>query len=99
MNEHINEMDYVGPPAAPDLPLPEKLVRKTAKRKLITTMTLTSDTCKWPIGDPVASNFHYCGQRPLNGRPYCDTHNSMSYQSARRKSQPENAFNPDGPIS
>jgi len=24
MNEQINEMDYVGPPAAPGLPLPEK---------------------------------------------------------------------------
>ena len=95
MNEQINEMDYVGPPAAPGLPLPEKPARKTAKRKLITTMMLTSDTCKWPFGDPAASDFHYCGKLPQSGRPYCDTHNSMSYQSARRKSQPQNTANQD----
>jgi len=97
MNEQINPMDFVGPPPAPadHTPLPEKLVRKTAKRRLVTTMTLTSDTCKWPIGDPAASDFHYCGRLPQDGRPYCDTHNSMSRQSARRKNHPENASNPD----
>ena len=89
MNEQIKLVDYVGPPpaAADHLPLPEgRLVRKTAKRKLTTTMTLTSDTCKWPFGDPAASDFHYCGQLPQNGRPYCDKHDSMSRQSARKKS-------------
>ena len=87
MNEHISPLDYVGPPAAPSdhMPLPEKFVRKAAKGNLTTTMTLTSDTCKWPIGDPTAPDFHYCGQLPLNGRPYCDRHNSMSYQSGRKK--------------
>jgi len=63
----------------------ESTVRKTAKRRLTTTMTLTSETCKWPFGDPATSDFHYCGQLPQNGRPYCETHNTMSYQSARRK--------------
>ena len=97
MNEQINQLDYIGPPDAPanHLPLLEKPVRKTAKSKLITTMMLTSDTCKWPIGDPATSNFHYCGRLPQNGRPYCSTHNSMSHQSARRKNQPENAANND----
>jgi GcrA cell cycle regulator len=63
----------------------ESTVRKTAKRRLTTTMTLTSETCKWPFGDPATADFHYCGQLPQNGRPYCETHNTMSYQSARRK--------------
>ena len=92
MNDQINQLDYFGPPAGPadHLPLTEKPGRKTGKRKLITTMMLTSETCKWPIGDPATSDFHYCGQPPQNGRPYCDTHDAMSHQSARRKSQPEN---------
>ena len=63
----------------------ENAVRKTGKRRLTTTMTLTSETCRWPFGDPATSDFHYCGQPPQSGGPYCKTHNTMSYQSARRK--------------
>src|SRR5207302_618126 len=55
------------------------------RRKLVTTLTLTSSTCRWPFGDPAKSDFHYCGQLPQTGRPYCDTHDRMSYQSASRK--------------
>jgi GcrA cell cycle regulator len=61
-------------------PLPKRVVRKS-----ITTLTLTSSTCKWPFGDPTSSDFHYCGQPPQVGRPYCDTHDRMSYQSSQRK--------------
>jgi hypothetical protein len=57
------------------------------KRKLITTMTLTSETCKWPFGDPVSPDFHYCGRAPQPGRPYCGTHEAVSRPpSLRRKS-------------
>jgi len=92
MNEQIKPVDFIGPPAEAALPEVhpafERLVRKSIRKKLITTLALTSETCRWPIGDPTESDFHYCGQLPLNGRPYCDTHNSMSYQSARRKNLP-----------
>jgi GcrA cell cycle regulator len=94
MTEQIKLADFIGPPseAADHLMLQEvqpdfeNLARKTSKRKLTTTMTLTSDTCKWPFGDPATSDFYYCGELPQSGRPYCEEHNSMSYQSARRKS-------------
>jgi GcrA cell cycle regulator len=57
------------------------------KRKLITTMTLTSETCKWPFGDPVSPDFHYCGRPPQSGRPYCSAHEAVSRPSSlRRKS-------------
>ena len=59
--------------------------RKPASRKLVTTLTLSSRTCKWPIGDPARSGFHYCGLLPQSGRPYCDTHDRMSYQATPRK--------------
>ena len=95
MNEQIMPVDYIGPPAAAaDQPDLEKLVRRTAKRKLITTMTLTTDTCKWPFGDPATSDFYYCGQLPQDGRPYCDKHNALSYQSAKRKTRSDNASAP-----
>jgi hypothetical protein len=58
--------------------------RKTG-RKVVTTLTLSSRTCKWPFGDPATSDFHYCGQPPQSGRPYCDEHDRMSYQATPRK--------------
>jgi hypothetical protein len=70
------------------LALPQHVVAVPARkptRKLVTTLTLSSRTCKWPIGDPAQSGFHYCGLPPQSGRPYCDTHDSMSYQATPRK--------------
>ena len=53
--------------------------------KLITTINLTIDTCRWPFGDPVEPGFHYCGELPLIGQPYCDMHNTKSYNKPRSK--------------
>lgn len=55
------------------------------RRRLVTTLTLSSSTCKWPIGDPAKSDFHYCGLPPQSGRPYCETHDNMSYQPTPRR--------------
>ena len=74
--------DFIGPPFT-DL---EKPVRKTAtKTKLVTTATLTSTTCRWPIGDPAEVDFHYCGQPPPLGQTYCDTHDALSRPPTARK--------------
>jgi GcrA cell cycle regulator len=51
--------------------------------RLVTTATLTSHTCKWPIGDPAESGFHYCGHKPEPGRPYCELHEKKSYSRGR----------------
>ena len=76
---------FIGPPTEPDATVTDGPVRKRAKRKFITTIGLTIDTCRWPIGDPAESDFHYCGKPPLIGQPYCDKHDAQSYQAARRK--------------
>ena len=77
----------VEPTAATDLvcpePVTEALIRK--RKKVVTTLTLTSDNCRWPFGDPTKSGFHYCGRLPQTGRPYCDTHDRMSYRSSPRR--------------
>jgi len=54
-------------------------------RKLVTTLTLSSRTCRWPIGDPAKPDFHYCGEPPQSGRVYCGTHDGMSYQAPQRR--------------
>ena len=92
MNEKITSVEkqlavpetLAEPSTAPDVTDMDVPVRKRAKRKLITTIDLTIDTCRWPLGDPAESDFHYCGEQPLIGQPYCDKHDANSYQRARR---------------
>jgi GcrA cell cycle regulator len=72
-------------PAAEDSALNANLpaAAATAAKKLITTIALTIDTCRWPFGDPVEADFHYCGELPLVGRPYCTKHDAQSYHASR----------------
>ena len=84
--------DFIGPPAeafdylalqvTPDF---EAALPIESGNRFITTINLTIDTCRWPFGDPVEPGFHYCGELPLIGRPYCDKHNSKSYTAHRSK--------------
>jgi GcrA cell cycle regulator len=53
--------------------------------KFVTTATLTSRTCKWPIGDPAEADFHYCGHPPRAGGPYCQMHDEKSYGRGRTR--------------
>jgi len=41
--------------------------------------------CKWPIGDPRDSDFHFCGAEGVPGLPYCTDHAKIAYQAASRK--------------
>ena len=36
--------------------------------------------CRWPIGDPAANEFHFCGRAPKSGSPYCEAHARKAYQ-------------------
>ncbi len=56
------------PPLAPDAP------------GMATVHTLKPRACRWPIGDPLAAGFTFCGQA-ANG-VYCDTHASRAYDRA-----------------
>ena len=55
-------------------------------RKLVLT-ELTDRTCKWPIGDPMSDDFHFCGCEAADGAPYCSYHAKLAYQpvSERRR--------------
>ena len=46
---------------------------------------LTEHTCKWPVGDPGTTDFHFCGARTKPGSPYCATHAAMAYQPLERR--------------
>jgi GcrA cell cycle regulator len=36
-------------------------------------------SCSWPIGHPGEKHFHFCGARPLGGKPYCPEHAALAY--------------------
>ena len=47
----------------------------------------TERTCKWPIGDPLAEDFHFCGNDSGESGPYCRYHARLAFQpvSERRR--------------
>ena len=54
-------------------------------RRLALTQ-LTDRTCKWPIGDPMKEEFHFCGNDSPDSSPYCTFHAKLAYQpSAERR--------------
>ncbi len=46
----------------------------------VALVALNDQMCKWPIGDPGAEGFHFCGHRNFNGLPYCEYHARLAYQ-------------------
>jgi len=47
---------------------------------------LTERTCKWPIGDPLQDDFHFCGNDSGESAPYCTYHSKLAFQpSAERR--------------
>jgi len=74
----------ISPEASPEVaPEPrnthfEELIIPFGERANI--MDLTEHTCRWPIGDPTSSEFHFCGRRSDDGIPYCGYHRRIAYQ-------------------
>jgi GcrA cell cycle regulator len=50
----------------------------------VSLMELTNDTCRWPIGDVGAADFHFCGHPPKKDAPYRDSHCAVAYQKPGR---------------
>jgi GcrA cell cycle regulator len=56
----------------------EELMIPANERKYI--QTLTECSCRWPIGDPQAADFHFCGKNKVPGLPYCEFHARRAFQ-------------------
>ena len=65
-------------------------VMKPAKLVGTATLLALSDrSCKWPVGDPLSPDFHFCGSSAVHGLPYCTSHAQVAYQPKRsRNSSP-----------
>lgn len=67
------------PPAPPRRLVPAKLDPEIADKTGL--LDLTERICKWPLGHPGESDFHFCGE-PINpGFPYCVEHCGRAYQA------------------
>jgi GcrA cell cycle regulator len=47
-------------------------------------LELGQGKCRWPINEPGADNFCFCGDQPVDGLPYCAPHARMAYHSSGR---------------
>ena len=56
----------------------------------VSIMDLREGVCKWPLGDPMTSDFVYCGADCTVGTVYCSCHSRMAYQPTQdRRRAPE----------
>ncbi len=69
-------------PAAPAAPRPvAKKPGRTGKTAKTSLLDLNEKVCKWPIGHPGDSDFHFCGKASQAGFPYCTEHCLIAYQA------------------
>jgi GcrA cell cycle regulator len=50
-----------------------------------TLLELGEGKCRWPISNPGAADFCFCGNAPVEGLPYCPGHARMAYRPAGRR--------------
>ena len=60
-------------------PRPSPLKRPPVRRMHGTNLL----GCSWPHGHPGEKGFHFCGERPLSGKPYCADHAALAYVRPR----------------
>jgi GcrA cell cycle regulator len=49
-------------------------------------LELSPASCRWPISEPGAADFCFCGNTQVEGLPYCVGHARIAYKSAARSS-------------
>ena len=47
-----------------------------------TLLELSEGKCRWPISNPGAAGFCFCGNEPVKGLPYCLGHAHIAYRPA-----------------
>jgi GcrA cell cycle regulator len=48
-------------------------------------LELSEERCRWPISSPGEKDFCFCGNRPLEGLPYCAGHSRLAYLPGSRQ--------------
>src|SRR5262245_55021407 len=50
-----------------------------------TLLELSQAKCRWPISNPGAADFCFCGNEPIEGLPYCPGHARIAYRGSSRQ--------------
>ncbi len=81
ISEEIVVEAYVAPQPEAEIFIPEM--------ERVNLLQLNEHTCKWPIGDPLQEEFHFCGNDSGDATPYCTYHARLAFQpsSERRRSR------------
>src|SRR6516162_847696 len=82
---------YLGD-SEPYTPSAEELVIPLNERRSI--QSLTEASCRWPIGDPQQSDFHFCGRKKVLGLPYCEFHARRAFQPPQPRRRDREAVVP-----
>lgn len=63
----------------------EARMSKQAKMRMewVRLVDLKINSCRWPIGEPDHSDFHFCGKEVKTGKPYCAEHCKKAYTSLK----------------
>ena len=62
-------------------PAPRAVAAPTASSGKTSLLDLSDKICKWPIGHPGDSDFHFCGKPAQPTFPYCSEHCAVAYQA------------------
>lgn len=65
---------------APFAPVLEEDPLTLADGGHVTILNISDRMCRWPIGDPSKTDFHFCGHSPKTDSPYCEAHARKAYQ-------------------
>lgn len=66
----------------------------TKAPKTKTLANLEAGECRWPIGDPRHADFHFCGAKQAEGRPYCIEHWTLSFVPGKPRHGGQSAMRP-----
>jgi GcrA cell cycle regulator len=60
-------------------------------------LALDATTCRWPVGEPDAADFVFCGAAPFRRYPYCVAHCLIAYRPDSGESEPTREATPAPP--
>ena len=84
------QVDYAVDVVAETVVKPASDVVVPISRRL-SLLQLSERTCKWPIGDPMKDDFHFCGCESADTSPYCSYHAKLAYQPVGERRKAANA--------
>jgi GcrA cell cycle regulator len=64
---------------------PRVITQKPPPRRNV--FDFTGPACMWPVGHPGEDDFHFCGEHPVAGKPYCEHHVEVAYIKPKDKSE------------